>query len=144
MYRIIRSVLSDAAHQSTALTLVYASPLDPPPLHKELEALQQAHPDRFKLSYVLSTAPPSDPIVNITPIENPAPTRHYGRIDEKVVRNSWEKPAGALSPLLISGPPGLLEMLCGKGSHDGPDRAQPPLDGLLKRLGYTDREVVRM
>jgi cytochrome-b5 reductase len=151
MYRIIRSVLSDEAHGSTTLSLVYASPLDPPPLHKELEALQQAHPQRLKLHYVLSTtSPPTSAPASDAPSEAAlaiVPSRHYGRIDEAIVRNCWTGPAGDRSPLLISAPPGLLEMLCGKGSFDGPDpsgKRQPPLGGLLRRLGYTDREVVRL
>ena len=69
-----------------------------------------------------------------------------GRLSRDMVEGFLPAPSEDRSAVLVCGPDGLLQHLCGKGHRDGgaeEGRPPPPLGGLLKRLGYMDGRVVR-
>ena len=70
-----------------------------------------------------------------------------GRISRDMVEGFLPAPSEDRSAVLVCGPDGLLQHLCGEGHRDGggeEGRPPPPLGGLLKRLGYMDGRVVRL
>lgn len=153
MYQLIRFLLHSQQHDSTRIVLVYSSRVEPPPLHHELEELACSFPGRLEVCYVLSgrslegQGKCEGGEKDKSPSVKKHSTTYRGRVTEKIIQDHLFSPHELLSEsgtMLVSGPPGLREALCGRGSRDGTNGSQPPLGGLLKRMGYSDHTVVRL
>eukprot|EP00697_Spironema_sp_BW2_P000037 gnl/Spiro4/10070_TR5344_c0_g1_i1.p1 gnl/Spiro4/10070_TR5344_c0_g1~~gnl/Spiro4/10070_TR5344_c0_g1_i1.p1 ORF type:complete len:299 (-),score=57.85 gnl/Spiro4/10070_TR5344_c0_g1_i1:41-907(-) len=125
MLQVVRKVLSNPA-DSTDITLVFANHTEADILLKsELDQLQQQH-SNFKVHYILS---------------RPSDSWHgpRGRVTKDYLASILPKPSER-SLIYVSGPPGMMEDVCGKKA---PDYSQGPLSGMLKDLGFTESQVFK-
>ncbi|KAJ9531496.1 hypothetical protein QJQ45_015040 [Haematococcus lacustris] len=101
MYQVIKAVLKDM-EDTTQMSLLYANLGESDILLRtELDALAAAHPDRFKVWYILSNPPAGWAYTS-------------GHISEALMRSKLA-PGGPDSLGLMCGPPGLLDNVCVPG-----------------------------
>ncbi|KAJ1451911.1 hypothetical protein M885DRAFT_487151 [Pelagophyceae sp. CCMP2097] len=128
MYQILRAALTDAADLTT-FDLLYASRTEEDILLRgDLDELAAKYPKRLRLTYVVSAAQSAE-----------ATAVRVGRIGAESISETLPPPAPR-SLVLVCGPEGLMNDLCGPRNRDG---TRPPLRGALKALGYQTRQVVR-
>ncbi|TPX39870.1 hypothetical protein SeMB42_g06216 [Synchytrium endobioticum] len=134
MYQLIKRILRDP-DEKTRITLLYGSKTEKDMLlRNELEILQSAHPNRFKVHYLIdgvsSSAPNSRALENVT----------VGHVGEDIIRKHMPSPAKPKSLVLVCGPEGMMKYVAGsKPSQD----TQGPIRGLLGQLGYTQNQVFK-
>ncbi|KAI9103179.1 NADH-cytochrome b5 reductase-like protein [Phlyctochytrium arcticum] len=131
LYQLIKRVLKDPVDK-TRLKLVYAnrSPADIL-LRAELDLLSAAHPDRLKVVYVVDT------------VRNQKQWQgQVGSVTRKILQQNLPDPKqGLKAGVLVCGPDGFINHVAGaKPSED----EQGPLNGLLKELGFQDRQVYKL
>ncbi|OMH85321.1 NADH-cytochrome b5 reductase-like protein [Zancudomyces culisetae] len=128
MLQVIHKVLKNPS-DSTKLSLLFANVSEKDILLKShLDALASAHPDRFKVQYV---------------IDKPAPgwKGETGYVTADMAQKYMpDVSMGDDCVVFVCGPPGMMK------SVSGPKRSrtdQGPLVGILKELGYTESNVCK-
>jgi len=125
MLQIIREILSNPEDQ-TEVSLIFANVSEADILlRSELDALAYLYPN-FKVFYTLDK-PPS------------GWTGGKGFVSLEMIRKRMPTPSDD-SLVLVCGPKGLLEHVC--GAKEQKDQ-QGPLLGLLKSVGYTESQVYK-
>ena len=126
MYQMIDGILSDE-NDRTRVHLLYANRrVDDILMKAVLDAFAEAYPDRFKVTYMVD-APSKD---------WSGPT---GFINADIVNAI----AGAPNPhhkIFVCGPPGLMKSVCGT---KGPNYTQGETTGILRDLGFTEKDVYK-
>ena len=135
MYQLIRTVLSEPAElDATKLRLLYANRSEEDIiLRRELDALAAEHPNRFEVQYVLENLPEDD--------TRGASQYFHGRISQSIIAKSLPSPKEPEAAILVCGPEGMVESLCGTTSRRTSKDASPILGGMLYQMGYR-RQVV--
>ncbi|KAH8960994.1 hypothetical protein BDL97_05G026900 [Sphagnum fallax] len=125
MLQIIDAILSNP-NDYTQLSLLYAN-LSPENilLKDNLDALAHAHPN-FKVFYMVDIAATDW-------------TGGLGRINKDVIMKGLPHPSRD-TLILVSGPPGLVEHVCGDKEDEN---SQGELAGLLKEIGYKMEQVYK-
>ena len=132
MYQIIRTVLSNP-EDKTELRLLYASRTpDDILLRSELDKLAAEHPKQFRVQYFVDRA-------TSHPTSDPECALRVGRFDADAIQQFLLPPTSPRSAVLVCGPPGMMQHLCGAKPRSG-EPAQ--LGGLLRKVGY-GRQVLR-
>lgn len=124
MYQIIKRVLTDP-NDDTKLHLFYANKTKGDILlHRELDIIAKAYPEKFKLYLSVDTA-------------DDEWDGFKGRISEEILAGRIPHTEVAI---LVCGPDGFVESVCGAKGLDG---GQGPLNGILKRLGFLPVQVFK-
>ena len=134
MYQILRAALRDPA-DATTFALLYANrtPGDIL-LRDELDALARRHPDRLVVRYVVDAAAAA---------AADWPPEAVGRLDAAKVAQALPPPDAPSTVVLVCGPKGLLDHLCGPAAPPRARDPDAPLGGVLGALGFDRRRVVR-
>jgi cytochrome-b5 reductase len=129
MLQIIRKVFNQSeGRDKTKLTLVFANQTEEDILlREELENYVKAHPDQFKIHYLLDR-----------PSENW--TGGQGFVSDKVVKEFMPGPDEPDTLVAVCGPDKMLELVAGAKAKD---KSQGELGGILKELGYTSDNVYK-
>ncbi|KAJ3044503.1 NADH-cytochrome b5 reductase [Rhizophlyctis rosea] len=130
MYQLIKRILKDK-HDQTRMTLVYANKtVDDILLHSELEQMAKAHPEKLQILYTVDQ-PPADKEWDGA----------VGYVDAKMLKENM--PAverGQDVAVLVCGPEGFLRHVSGTKLNE---REQGQVGGILKSLGYDERQVFK-
>jgi len=134
MYQIIRTVLADPSDK-TQMKLLYASrSVGEILLRRELDQLSAAHPEQLQVQYLVEDGGGADS----NSVGDPGGVA-VGMVDASAVQKFVPPPKTQGAAVLVCGPPGMMQYLCGPP----PPRDSPPkLGGLLKKMGY-GRQVLR-
>eukprot|EP01059_Diplonema_ambulator_P011383 TRINITY_DN21333_c0_g1_i1.p1 TRINITY_DN21333_c0_g1~~TRINITY_DN21333_c0_g1_i1.p1 ORF type:complete len:217 (+),score=59.81 TRINITY_DN21333_c0_g1_i1:350-1000(+) len=92
-------------------------------MRKSLLSLERTH-ERMSIYYTVSTADHDW-------------RGGLGRVNKNMIKSKM--PAPGEGKILVCGPPGMVEAVCGK--KDG--KNQGPIGGLLKEMGYTEDDVYK-
>mmetsp|Transcript_13646 Transcript_13646/g.42197 ORF Transcript_13646/g.42197 Transcript_13646/m.42197 type:complete len:272 (+) Transcript_13646:59-874(+) len=117
MLQLLTAALADDA-DATKFRLLYATrtPADAV-LLPELDALRRRHPARLEISY------------------------HAGPVSKNALADFLPAPRRAREAVLVSGPPGLVELLCGPKPPG--QESEAPVAGLLGSMGFS-RQTFRL
>ena len=100
-------------------------------LLSELHELQRKHPQQLEVQYL---------------VEQQAQNEHgefrLGRPCAETIRGFMPSPFEPQTAVLVCGPEGMMEALCGRGVNTVRDGGVPRLAGVLRSLGY-GRQVVQ-
>lgn len=126
--QILRKVFDkDAKDKISQYTLVFANIEEQDILFKnELDALAVAHPDRFKVHYVLERH--GDQFRGST-----------GFVTKELLEKTLPKQEDAV--IFVCGPPPFMTAVSG---DKNPDKSQGELSGFLKELGYPQERVYKL
>eukprot|EP01059_Diplonema_ambulator_P001806 TRINITY_DN11526_c0_g1_i1.p2 TRINITY_DN11526_c0_g1~~TRINITY_DN11526_c0_g1_i1.p2 ORF type:complete len:306 (+),score=107.49 TRINITY_DN11526_c0_g1_i1:38-919(+) len=130
MYQILRHLL-DNPEDKTAIAMLYANKsVNDILLASELEHMTRMYNHRFKLYFVVETAP-----------------QHWnqgiGYINASMVKAYMPKPGEERSRILVCGPPGMMKAISGDKDYNSQPPKQGALTGLLKELGYSEKDVYK-
>ncbi|KAI9184684.1 hypothetical protein H9P43_003739 [Blastocladiella emersonii ATCC 22665] len=129
MLQIINKLIRDK-EDKTKLTLLFANVSEADILlKKELDAIAAAHPDRFRVHYVIDKA------------TTPNWTGETGHINKDLIKKYIPSAQTLGTQLFVCGPPGMVKAISGSKA---PDYSQGELDGILKELGYTKEQVFKV
>ncbi|KAG2205102.1 hypothetical protein INT47_002196 [Mucor saturninus] len=130
MLQLLRKVFSpDSSDKKSQFTLIFANQTEQDILFKEeLDGYAKAYPDRFKVVYVLETAPQT--WEGLT-----------GYITRDVVEKALPQPDVESSIIFVCGPPPMMEAISG---DKNPDKSQGTLRGFLKELNYIQDRVCKL
>ncbi|KAJ3078214.1 hypothetical protein HK102_004644 [Quaeritorhiza haematococci] len=129
MYQLIKHILRNP-DDPTRLTLVYANRTeDEIILRNELELLARTHPDRLRIHYTLDKPPSPD-----------WKDGRSGVITKELLKETLPSPEGMGNLVLVCGPEGMVRHVAGTKPNED---TQGPVEGLLKQLGYTNRNVFK-
>ncbi|KAJ3056963.1 hypothetical protein HK097_002341 [Rhizophlyctis rosea] len=130
MYQLIKRILKDRKDK-TKITLVFANKTpDDIPLWNELRTLEAHHAEYFQMYYT----------VDDTKGEKDW-TGGVGFVDQRMLKAYMPDPAkGDKSAVLVCGPEGFVRHVAGGKPNE---EEQGPLGGLLKSLGFTERQVFK-
>ncbi|KAI8909932.1 hypothetical protein DFJ77DRAFT_502793 [Powellomyces hirtus] len=134
LYQLIKRILRDP-EDKTRVSLIFGtrSPADVL-LFNELQIMASAKPDRLRV--FLTVDSPADPRPNVGKW-----TGGVGVIDRTMLKQHMPPPAlGMDAAILVCGPDGLIRHVAGAKPNE---TDQGPLGGLLKELGYQDRQVFK-
>ena len=124
----------------TKLKLLYANRTPPDILlRSQLRELQRQHPEQLEIRYLVEQPQPQG---NGSVEGEQDETEHVlgvGRPCAEAIRGFLPRPLDARTAVLVCGPEGMMEALCGGGMGAG---APPRLGGLLRSMGY-GRQVVQ-
>ncbi|KAI8360557.1 hypothetical protein B0O80DRAFT_206679 [Mortierella sp. GBAus27b] len=127
MIQVIGAILQDKADK-TKVHLIYAnvSPQDII-LKDELDAYAKAHPDQFKVTYV---------------IDKPAEgwTGPTGYVTAELIKKAIPDIGKGNTKVMVCGPPPMMKTVSGS---KGPNFTQGDVDGALKELGLTNDLVFK-
>jgi len=126
MLQIIEKILNDDSDH-TVVNLLFANISEKDILLKDtLDILQEKHPHRFRVYYIIDK-----------------PSLHWpgfsGYINEEILRKTMP-PASQDSLICVCGPPPMMKNLCGERKSV---KDQGPVTGQLKNLGYDDNMVFK-
>lgn len=130
----------------TQLKLLYAnqSPSDTV-LLSELRELQRKYPQQLEVRYLVEhmqqpeQTPSTPAVINGMRVEND--DFSVGRPCAKTIRGFLPGPLAARTAVLVCGPEGMMEALCGGIAGDR-SAGVPRLGGVLRSMGY-GRQVVQ-
>ncbi|EPY35439.1 cytochrome-b5 reductase [Angomonas deanei] len=129
MYQIIHNVLSGKGN-TTSISLLFANNTEEDIImRKDLEALQSKHSKQFSLHHVISK--PSAGWKGLT-----------GHVNADMIKANLPAP-GKNIKVLVSGPPPMMEAICGKKDYSSYPPKQGELGGVLKGLSYTSEQVYK-
>eukprot|EP01135_Chromosphaera_perkinsii_P005235 Nk52_evm4s327 gene=Nk52_evmTU4s327 len=134
MYQVIQELLSSNSSSSqTKMTLVYCNVTEADILLRaELDALVAAHPSLLTVCYCLDKPPTDGSWKGFT-----------GFFSEDMARKCFPPPSSDEDPkdmVLVCGPPPMMKAISGDKM---PDKSQGPLEGLLKKMGYSEKMVYK-
>ncbi|KAJ1673371.1 hypothetical protein EV182_005372 [Spiromyces aspiralis] len=149
MYQLITRILgTEDGCDQTQMTLVYANRSEQDiPLYNELTELQRKYPDRLNVHFVVDKASPDTGLVK---------AQHEGLLSRELIASvlpslpphSTVGSGSDISPLsanpimvLVSGPPGMMQLVCGNKFIDS---SQGEVTGILGQLGLTNRNVFKL
>jgi len=127
LYQLLDHALSEPSNR-TKFTLIYAnvSPSDIL-IRKELDALQQQHPETFEIVYVIDKT--VEGWIGAT-----------GYVNEDLIKKHVaSKDLGEKVKVFVCGPPGQVASIAGPKAG----MQQGQLSGILKELGYNDTQVFK-
>lgn len=128
MYQLLRAILANP-NDGTKVTLVYGSVSpDDILLHRELAALENTHPQRFRAFYVVDKAPDG------------WAGGQTGFISKDLLKTVLPEPKSDDIKLFVCGPPGLMKAI--SGNKVSP-KDQGELTGALQELGYAKDQVYK-
>jgi cytochrome-b5 reductase len=129
MYQALQQMLADSS-DSTVVSMLYGNrSVADILLRDELEALQAAHPDRFKLTHVIGGAPEAE--------ASKGWEGEVGWIDGPKIEKHCAKPAPD-TLVFVCGVPAMYDALCGpRGEKTLPEGS------VLQQLGYTQEMVFK-
>jgi cytochrome-b5 reductase len=127
MLQVIEKALKDP-NDHTKISLIYANLSENDILMKqELDTLAARHRDRFKVYYTIDKATTQW-------------WKHdVGFVNEKMI-NKYLPPPADDNSIFVCGPPPMMNHISG---DKAPDFTQGELKGLLKKLGYTEKQVFK-
>lgn len=132
MFQVIQSVLADK-NDNTKLSLVYANRTPEDVLLKErLDAFAKEYPDKFKVYYTVDEAK-----------GNSNWKGNVGYINGQILKDNLPKPrkqGDESIVIFVCGPPGMMNYISGPKT---PDYKQGETTGLLKQLGYDEKNVFK-
>ena len=120
MLQVIEEALSNSADR-TVIRLIFANTKESDILlRNEIDSLAKLHPNRFRVTYVLS---------------NPSTywNGESGFVSREMIRKYLPAPS-ADTLIYVCGPPGMMNSISGSKA---PDFSQGVLSGALKDLGYS-------
>ncbi|KAG0230508.1 NADH-cytochrome b5 reductase [Actinomortierella wolfii] len=127
MYQVIQHLLKDK-EDKTQIALIFANVTPDDIIMKdEIDALAKAHPDRFKVTYVVDKAADGWK----------GPT---GFVTKELIKEHMPDYEKGNSKVMVCGPPGMMKAVCGV---KGPNFTQGEVDGALKDLGYDSEHVFK-
>lgn len=137
---------SYAQEDQTKLKLLYANrtPTDTL-LLAELQELQRKHPQQLEIRYLVEQEGQNEqPAHAISSDEgaNKDGTFTLGRPRAETIRGFLPSPFEPQTAVLVCGPEGMMQALCGNGMDQVRDGGVPRLGGMLRGMGY-GRQVVQ-
>ena len=127
MFQLTRAIFNNPS-DTTKVTLVFGNISEEDILLKhEFEELENQYPQRFRAFYTLNN--PSD-----------GWQMGKGHIDEELLKTVLPEPKEENIKVFVCGPPGLYKAI--SGAKKSPSD-QGELDGILKKLGYTQEQVYK-
>ena len=139
MYQLLRTILHNPA-DNTKVKLLYANKsLQDILLFHELNRLADDFPEKFEVQYIVESGV-SDAKSNETS-GRMMKNFKVGLVDKDMVEEFFPGGNEVGVVVLVSGPDGMLRYLCGPGHENEVKEKKAPLRGLLKRMGYRDRNV---
>lgn len=134
MVQMIEEVLSNP-DDKTKVTLLFANiSVDDILLKKELDTLAQKNPSRFQVHYAVD---------KVTDKEKSSWKGEVGYLTSDVLKKYLpipSKPDDENVLVMVCGPPGFMKLLSGEKNKDF---TQGPLTGLLKSLGFSEKNVYK-
>ncbi|KAJ1920357.1 hypothetical protein H4219_001332 [Mycoemilia scoparia] len=129
MLQIIRAILKNP-EDKTKVTLLFANRTENDIiLQGELDALAAKNPERFKVHYIVDKAKSKDWKGDV------------GFVTSDIVKKYMPDSANGDNVLVgVCGPPGMMDLVSGSKA---PDYTQGTLSGILKDLGYTEKNVFK-
>ncbi|CAF0957867.1 unnamed protein product [Didymodactylos carnosus] len=135
MLQMIEEVLFNA-DDTTTITLLYANTSFADILIKgDLDKLAQKYYDRFKCYYTISSVADT--------AEDQAWTGERGHITTSMLEKLIPMPSNGDDEsimVMVCGPPGFMRLICGEKT---PDYKQGEVSGLLKQVGFTEKNVFK-
>ncbi|CAF1406781.1 unnamed protein product [Didymodactylos carnosus] len=135
MVQIIEEVLYNSKDK-TKITLLYANAsVDDILLKDDLDKLAQKYPDRFKCYYTV------DKLTDAS--QKKTWKGDTGFVTENMLKKCIPLPSKADDEsllVMVCGPPGFMKLLSGDKT---PDYKQGELTGLLKKLGFTEKNAFK-
>jgi len=130
MLQVVDEVLANPADR-TKVSLVFGNVSEADILLKqEIDARVKAHPERFRVHYVVDKATSSSWAGGV------------GYVTKDMLAATLPSPSER-AMVFVCGPPPLYKAVCGpKGTKDDP-KAQGELGGLLKDMGYAEDAVFK-
>ncbi|RKO93791.1 hypothetical protein BDK51DRAFT_12187, partial [Blyttiomyces helicus] len=125
-YLLVKQILTDPADHTKVALICANRTSSEILLRDELEALRARFPDRLRVLHVVEHGAAEEGIVP-------------GRVEVDVVRRFFGAP-GPEKGVLVCGPEGMVRHVAG-GKLD--EDRQGPLDGVLKAVGYSERQVYK-
>jgi len=131
MFQLCREALRDAKGQPEMMNLIYCNHRkEDVLLGSELSELMEVH-QNFAPYFVLSD-PPRDWMGGV------------GHINKEMIRHFMPPPQKAHdSVILVCGPPGFMQAVCGDKDFTVSPPSQGQLGGMLKDLGYPQKMVYK-
>ncbi|KAF9305741.1 NADH-cytochrome b5 reductase [Mortierella antarctica] len=127
MWQVIGALLKDS-EDKTKINLLFANNTAQDIILKdELEALTAAHPDRFKITYVIDAAAEGW-------------TGETGYVTADLIKKYLPEAGSAGNKVFVCGPPPMMVSVCGP---KGPNFTQGEVEGALKELGLTIEQVFK-
>ena len=130
MLQVVDEVLANP-FDTTKVSLIFANQTESDILlKKEIDARAAAHPERFRVHYVVDKA------------SSWFWQGGVGYVTEAMLKEKMPPPA-ADSKIFVCGPPPMYKAICGpKGTPEDP-KAQGELGGLLKKMGFLEGQVFK-
>ncbi|KAF9177977.1 NADH-cytochrome b5 reductase [Haplosporangium sp. Z 11] len=127
MFQLIGGILKNKSDK-TKINLIFANVTPEDIILKdEIDAYAKAHPDRFKVTYVVDK-----------PVEGwNGPT---GYVTAELIKKYIPEIGAANHKFFVCGPPPMMKLVCGP---KGPNFTQGDVDGALKELGLTNDNVFK-
>lgn len=127
MYQLIRKIFENP-EDKTKVTLVFGNVAeDDILLKRELEALENTYPRRFRAFYLLDK-PPADW------------KQGTGHVSKELLKTVFPEPKTENMKIFVCGPPGMYKAVSG-GKTSPKDQGE--LTGILKELGYSKDQVYK-
>jgi len=127
MLQVAERIL-DNPMDDTKVSLVFANVSEADIFLKDkIDEMAAAHPEQFKVTYVLDNPPPgwSGPSGWLTP---------------KILEDGLPKP-GIVTKIMVCGPPGMEKAVCGPKANKGKEQGE--LTGHLRTLGFDSSQVFK-
>jgi len=126
MYQIIHKILTDSS-DNTEISLVFANVSEKDiPFKYELDSLAARHPN-FKIHYIIDKKSSS------------SWKGSEGYVNADLIKKYMPPPSDD-NLVLVCGPPGFMKLISGDKAKD---YSQGPLSGLLKEVGYNEKQVFK-
>ena len=135
MLQVVDEIIANKADK-TQVSLIFGNLSESDILLKgEIDARAKAHPDKFKVHYVVDKA-------SSKWFWQSAWTGGVGYVTKEMLAEKMPPPSDK-SMVYVCGPPPMYKAVCGpKGTKEDP-KAQGELGGLLKEMGYTSTGVFK-
>lgn len=140
LLQLTEQIMANPADK-TRVNFIFANKSDGDIFYKkQLDTLSKTYPDRLKVVYAVESIKPE--FFSTLPY----PSRGIvGKVTKEVVHDHVHSAAAQDSIVLVCGPGGMLNSLCGPKlfPKDGPPQ-QGPLLGILKDCGFTSANVFKV
>ncbi|OMH81206.1 NADH-cytochrome b5 reductase-like protein [Zancudomyces culisetae] len=145
MYQLLKKLLLEKPRDEIPkITLIYANKsLQDILLHDQLNKLREEFPEHLDIHYVVEniSSPAENTLLN-SDYRSFDPHEQFGLgIIGKDLLGKSLPPVDSSTVVLVSGPDGMMDHICGMKPIDG---QQGPLSGILKGLGYSSEMVYKM
>jgi cytochrome-b5 reductase len=131
MYQLVRTIVDNPADTKTRLSLVYSSKSRKDMLlGTELCEMQKTH-GNFHLYLTFTQEAPKRWLGGV------------GRVSKEMLKPFMPKPGEKNTAVLVCGPPAFMQTVSGDKDYTQKPPAQGALSGLLKEMGYTERQVYK-